>query len=105
MTRKEVRGILIKSLTSNILNFKILFLLLIFMLATTSAFMVVVQKYHYKKLLDKEHSCYKRKQELLNQWTQISLEYNTLASPYNIEEFAKKRNMYFPSTKEIKIIK
>ena len=69
-----------------------------------SAFMVVVVKYDYKVILDKEQSLLYQQEDLRDQWTQILLEHSMLASPSHVEEVAKKNNMHLPLVKETRVI-
>ena len=105
MTRAQVRKKLFQSFVKSVFNIRVIAAFCLCLLLLISAFMVVVEKYHYKVLLDKEQKLFYQREDLQDQWSQILIEHSTLASPTHVEDIAKNNNMHLPSIKETKTLK
>ncbi|MFZ9035015.1 MAG: cell division protein FtsL [Francisellaceae bacterium] len=104
MRRAEVRARLFQSLFSSILNFRVLFAFVLCVFLLCSAYLVVLVKFKHKQLLDQQQKQMVAREKLNDQWTQILLEYSTLASPGNVEDYAKAHDMHLPEAGEIKTL-
>jgi cell division protein FtsL len=106
LSRKEVREKLFESMRENFLNKKVLFIFLLSLILMCSAFAVIVTEFKYHNYLVKYQKAEKKKEALRIEWTQLLLEYSSLASPHRVEMIAKKKlDMNFPDPKYIKILK
>ena len=102
--KDKTRKLLINFIFRNLFNTKFIFIFILYLFLIFSAFFLVLTRYQYKVLLDKEQKLYYEYESLQSQSTQILIEKSMLVSPSNLEEFAKKNYMYLPKAEEIKNI-
>ena len=69
-----------------------------------SSLYLIVIRYEYKLKLTQEKNLIIGKSKYEEQYSQIVLEYSTLASPTAVENFADKEKMILPTANDIKII-
>ena len=105
LSRSEVRHRLWQSFIKSAFNLKVIVGFILCVLLVISAFSVVVVKYHYKVVLDEVQKSDIEREDLRDAWTQILIEYSTLASPSHVEAVARQNHMHFPTPKEIKTIR
>lgn len=105
LTNKQIRDRLFQSLfysfykKSVFLAFTLLIALLI------SSFMLIYIRFEYKQKLTQAQQHIVKKSDLDEQWSQIVLEYSSLAAPTSVEHFAQSSDMLLPDKNDIKFIK
>ena len=103
-TNFQIRQKLFESLKNSfmrlevIISFSLLFILLV------TAFGVIVLRFEYKSLLNEQKNLIVKNAELDEQWSQIVLEYSSLASPTEVEDFADKEKMILPTKDNLKFL-
>lgn len=101
LTNRQIRIKLFESLKNSFfkktvgISFGLLFVLLI------TAFSLIVVRFEYKLQLDRQKDLILENSTLDEQWSQIVLEYSSLATPTSVEKFAKKENMSLPTKKDL----
>ncbi len=106
INRAEVRDKLIESLKYSFLNLKSITIFLLFILLVITCLMVLSTKLENRNLTIEMQKLSQQQNELQVEWTQILLEYSTLASPILVEEKATDQlEMIQPIPKEVQVIK
>ncbi|WP_044247250.1 cell division protein FtsL [Francisella hispaniensis] len=101
LTNRQIRIRLFESLKNSFLkktvgiSFGLLFILLI------TAFSLIVVRFEYKLQLNEQKNLILEDTRLDEQWSQIVLEYSSLATPTAVERFAQKEKMALPTRKTI----
>jgi len=104
LTNRQIRLRLFESLKNSfykknvIVSFTLLFILII------SAFALIVVRFEYKLQLTQEKEIIVKNSVLDEQWSQIVLEYGSLATPTSIENFSIKEDMSLPTKSNIRFI-
>jgi len=104
LTNRQIRIRLFESLKNSffrktvIISFVLLFVLLI------SAFSLIVTRFEYKLQLDKQKELIMEKGRLDEEWSQIVLEYSSLAAPTGVEKFAHRDKMSLPTKKNLRFL-
>ncbi|APC96206.1 cell division protein FtsL [Francisella frigiditurris] len=104
LNNRQIRIRLFESLTNSfykkgvIISFILLFILLL------SAFSLIYIRFEYKLQLTQEKDLIVEDSKLDEQWSQIVLEYSSLATPTAVEGFAKDEGMMLPTKKDIVFI-
>ena len=104
LTNRQIRVKLFESLRNSffrktvVIAFGLLFVLLI------TAFSLIVTRFHYKLELNKEKDLIVEEAKLDEQWSQVVLEYSSLAAPTAVEEFADKEKMNLPTKNDIRFL-
>lgn len=101
LTNRQIRIRLFESLKNSFLKktVAIAFVLLFILLVT--AFSLIVTRFHYKLELNQQKDLIVEQSKLDEQWSQIVLEYSSLATPTSVEEFAEKEKMFLPTKNEL----
>lgn len=104
LTNKQIRARLFESLRNSFSRktVAIAFGLLLVLLIT--AFSLIVTRFHYKLSLNQQKSLIVEQAELDEQWSQIVLEYSSLATPTAVEVFADKEKMSLPTKSDIRFL-
>ena len=101
LTNRQIRIRLFESLKNSFLkktisiSFALLFVLLI------TAFSLIVVRFEYKMQLNEQKNLILEDTRLDEQWSQIVLEYSSLATPTTVDKFAQKEKMALPTLKNI----
>ncbi|MFT4693223.1 MAG: cell division protein FtsL [Francisella sp.] len=104
LTNRQIRIKLFESLKNSFFKktvaiaFGLLFVLLI------TAFSLIVTRFHYKLDLNQQKNLIVEEARLDEQWSQVVLEYSSLATPTAVEEFADKESMTLPTKNDIKFL-
>ncbi|KEI35531.1 cell division protein FtsL [Allofrancisella frigidaquae] len=104
LTNRQIRIRLFESLRNSFfrktvaISFVLLFLLLV------TAFSLIVLRFEYKIQLNEQKELIVEKTKLDEQWSQIVLEYSSLATPTVVENFAQKEHMSLPTKNDIKFL-
>ena len=69
-----------------------------------TAFSLIVTRFHYKLELNQQKDLIVEETRLDEQWSQVVLEYSSLATPTAVEVFADKENMSLPTKNDIKFL-
>jgi cell division protein FtsL len=104
LTNRQIRIRLFESLKNSFLkkSVAVAFLLLFILLVT--AFSLIVTRFHYKLELTQQKDLIVEESKLDEQWSQIVLEYSSLATPTSVEEFADKEDMVLPTKNEMEFL-
>ena len=104
LTNRQIRIRLFESLKNSFFKktvaiaFGLLFILLI------TAFSLIVTRFHYKLQLNQQKDLIVEEAGLDEQWSQVVLEYSSLATPTAVEAFADKEKMSLPTKNDIKFL-
>ena len=104
LTNRQIRIKLFESLRNSFFKktvaiaFGLLFILLL------TAFSLIVTRFHYKLELNQQKDLIVEEGRLDEQWSQVVLEYSSLATPTAVEEFADKEKMTLPTKNDIKFL-
>ncbi|AJC48758.1 cell division protein FtsL [Allofrancisella guangzhouensis] len=104
LTNRQIRIKLFESLRNSffkktvIISFVLLFILLV------TAFSLIVIRFEYKLQVNEQKELIVEKTRLDEQWSQIVLEYSSLATPTAVENFAQKEQMSLPTKNDIKFL-
>ncbi|AIT09128.1 cell division protein FtsL [Candidatus Francisella endociliophora] len=104
LTNRQIRIRLFESLKNSFfrktvgISFALLFVLLV------TAFSVIVVRFEYKLQLDKQKTLIVEDTKLDEEWSQIVLEYSSLATPTAVEKFAEKEKMSLPTKKDLRFL-
>jgi cell division protein FtsL len=104
LTNRQIRIRLFESLKNSFfrktvaISFSLLFILLI------TAFSLIVVRFNYKLYLNQQKDLIVEKSKLDEQWSQIVLEYSSLAAPTAVEKFAEKEKMSLPTQKNMRFL-
>lgn len=101
LTNRQIRIRLFESLKNSFLKktVGIAFVLLFVLLLT--AFALIITRFEFKLLLNERKDLIVEQTQLDEQWSQIVLEYSSLATPTAVEKFAEKEKMSLPTQKSI----
>lgn len=104
LTNRQIRIRLFESLKNSFFRktVGISFALLSILLVT--AFSVIVTRFEYKLQLDEQKKLIIEDSNLDEQWSQIVLEYSSLAAPTAVEKFAEKEKMSLPTKKDLRFL-
>lgn len=104
LTNRQIRIRLFESLKNSFfrktvgISFGLLSILLV------TAFSVIVTRFEYKLQLDEQKKLIIEDSNLDEQWSQIVLEYSSLAAPTAVEKFAEKEKMSLPTKKNLRFL-
>ncbi|QIV95799.1 cell division protein FtsL [Allofrancisella inopinata] len=104
LTNRQIRIRLFESLRNSFfrktvaISFVLLFILLV------TSFSLIVLRFEYKIQLNEQKELIVEKTKLDEQWSQIVLEYSSLATPTAVESFAQKEHMSLPTKNDIKFL-
>lgn len=104
LTNRQIRIRLFESLKNSFLRktVGISFVLLLILLIT--AFSLIVDRFEYKLQLNQQKELIVEDSKLDEEWSQIVLEYSSLAAPTAVEKFAEKENMSLPTKKNLRFL-
>ena len=104
LTNRQIRIKLFESLRNSFFKktVAIAFGLLFILLLTT--FSLIVTRFHCKLELNQQKDLIVEEGRLDEQWSQVVLEYSSLATPTAVEEFADKEKMTLPTKNDIKFL-
>ncbi|GAB4221909.1 MAG: cell division protein FtsL [Francisella sp.] len=101
LTNQQIRVKLFESLRNSFLKKTVIFCFFLLFVLLITAFSLVVVRFEYKLQLNEQKKLILESIDLDEQWSQIVLEYSSLATPTAVENFAKKENMVLPTSKNI----
>ena len=105
LSRTLVRQRLVESLKTNFLSAKAMIIALLMIILVYSAFRVIVVEYDYRSAMIAEQQALEQQAQLRKEWSQILIEYSTLAAPYRVEMLAEQElKMSKPNPKAIRIL-
>ena len=77
-------------------------MLLLILLIT--AFSLIVVRFEYKLQLNQQKELIVEDSKLDEEWSQIVLEYSSLAAPTAVKRFAEKEKMFLPTKKNLRFL-
>jgi len=86
------------------LNIRFITILALLTILFISAFILIVVRFNYKIYSNQEKNAIVEQNQLDEKWTQIVIEYSTLASTSQVEDYADESKMHLPTKKDIKYI-
>lgn len=104
LTNRQIRIRLFESLRNSFFKktVGIAFILLFVLLVT--AFSLIVTRFEFKLQLNERKALLLEDSRLDEQWSQIILEYSSLAAPTSIEKFAQDAKMSLPTKKNFRFL-
>ncbi|AXA34027.1 MULTISPECIES: cell division protein FtsL [Francisella] len=104
LTNRQIRIRLFESLKNSFFKKTVALAFLLLFILLITAFSLIVTRFHYKLELSKQKDLIIEQAHLDEQWSQIVLEYSSLATPTSVEEFADKENMSLPTKNEMEFL-
>ena len=104
LTNNQIRARLFESLKTSLFKKSVLIVYSLLVVLIITAFSLVVVRFDYRLQLTKQKELIIKSDKLNEQWSQIVLEYSSLATPTAVEEFADKEKMSLPTVKNIVFI-
>ena len=105
LTNRQIRIKLFESLKNSFYRKSVFISFVLMFCLLVSAFALIYVRFEYKMVLSQEKNIIVKNSELDEQWSQIVLEYGSLATPTAIENFTRSEEMSLPTKKNIKYIK
>ena len=104
LTNKQIRVKLFESLRNSFLKKTVAIALGLLFVLLLTAFSLIVTRFHYKLELNQQKDLIVEEAKLDEQWSQVVLEYSSLATPTAVETFADKEKMSLPTKNDIKFL-
>jgi cell division protein FtsL len=104
LTNRQIRIRLVESLKNSFLKKTVVIAFTLLFVLLVTAFSLIVTRFHYKLELNQQKDLIIEEARLDEQWSQVVLEYSSLATPTAVETFADKEKMALPTKKDIKFL-
>ena len=104
LNNNQIRVKLFESLKNSFFKKSVILAFILLFVLLVTGFSVIMVRFHYKLELNQQKDFILENEKLDEQWSQIVLEYSSLASPQAVENFARKEKMFLPGKDNIVIL-
>ena len=101
LTNNQIRTRLFESLKNSLMKKTVVVVYVLLVVLIVTAFFLISTRNNYRIELTKQKDLITESGRLDEQWSQIVLEYSSLAAPTAVEQFANKDGMALPTMKNI----